>query len=233
MPSGPRNLWAATLMAATPRRRKSMRQFAGHRHGVGVQRHAGPVAQRGQFGHRLEHARLVVAQHHADQPRGGDPAAAQAARRGRRRRRSTPRVSSRQPCSSRCSAGSITLACSMAEMTSCPAAGSRGRAAMPRMARLLASVPLLVKIRRSGCGSARLPPRISAIRSPGVFQQAAGLLARADAGWPGWHSPPRGSAPSPRRLPAGWAWWRCGRGRSIAFPDYRRKLLVWQGLCCQ
>lgn len=33
--------------------------------GVGVQRHASVVCQGGQFGYRLEHARIVVAEHYA------------------------------------------------------------------------------------------------------------------------------------------------------------------------
>ena len=88
-----------------------------------------------------------------------------------------PNVSSRHPCSSRCSAGSITLGCSPSEMMICrgwPAPA----AAVPRMARLLASVPPLVKISRSRRGAAKSAPSISAICSRAVSSTPR-------AAWPG------------------------------------------------
>ena len=43
------------------------RLFANDLDGVGVHGHAGAVCQSGQFGHGLEHARIVVAEHYAEQ----------------------------------------------------------------------------------------------------------------------------------------------------------------------
>ena len=50
-------------------RAEAHRQLAHDLHGVGVQRNAGPIADRRKLGDRLQHAGLVIAQLHADQLR--------------------------------------------------------------------------------------------------------------------------------------------------------------------
>ena len=64
IPAGPWNLCAERLIAATPSAEMD-RPLADDLDGVGVQRHASVVCQGGQFGYRLEHARIVVAEHYA------------------------------------------------------------------------------------------------------------------------------------------------------------------------
>ena len=79
--------------------------------------------------------------------------------------------------------------------------------AMPRMARLLALVPPLVKISRSRRGGVRSAPRW-AIRSR-AFSSAGGPAGRADADWPDWHKPQHSTGHGFHHFRAG------GRGRIV------------------
>ena len=152
-----------------------MGQFAGHGHGVAVQRHAGVVAHGGQFGHRLEHARLVVAQHHADQPglwaqeRGealhaDDAVAADA-------EGVEPEALFQQVFGRSDDAGVFD---GRDDDLSGGSAGT-GDAQDGQVIGLGAAA---VKISRSGCGPARSPPRMSAIRPRASSR-------RRRACWPG------------------------------------------------
>ena len=191
MPSGPWNLWAAMLMAATPRSRKLDRQLAHDLHGVGVQRHAGLVADRRQLGDRLQHARLVVAQHHADQPRLAGARARATAPRGPRRRTSRPGCPVASPRPGGASAGSITLGCSMAEMTTC-----RGPARLaglppgdPEHGQVVGLGPAAGEDQPIGPWGRTDRRRGSRRSAPGLLPAPAGPSGRAGAGWPDWHDP--------------------------------------------
>ena len=133
---------------------------------------------------------------------------------------STPSVSSRHPCSSRCSAGSRTLACSMAETTSWAGSPPPPRG-IPSRARLLASVPPLVKIRRSPSCRPRSAPEQLGDPLPGVFQQPPGLLPglvlAGRVGMAGRLAAGHGLD----SLPPASAWWHYDRDRLSASRHYQ------------
>ena len=121
------------------------------------------------------------------------------------------------------SARAVMLGCSMAEMMRCGCRRIAARRCIaaswlkrPRMARLFASVPPLVKTTRVGVAAGQCWRRPARRSVRGRLRAGGGRGGRIRAGWRGSGRARRSRRASPRSLPAAAAWWRCGRDRSAA-----------------
>ena len=137
-PGGPPSLWADEAEIVDAEAVQVDRHLAGGLHRIAMHQRAGVAGDAHDLGHRLQHAGLVVGEHHRHQ-RGLVEAASIAlqggeidARRRRRPARCRPRGTARS-----------TLSCSIAET-------STRRRPAPASAMLLASVPPEVKTTSAG-----------------------------------------------------------------------------------